>query len=89
MDITVENIKCGGCAGSITKKLVEVFDTENIEVNIEQGTISIDVDDARRDEVAKVLLNLGYPETDSVEGFDSAKAKAKSFVSCAIGKMDK
>ena len=89
MNITVENIKCGGCAGSITKKLVEVFDTENIEVNIEQGTISIDVDDARRDEVAKVLLNLGYPETDSVEGFDSAKAKAKSFVSCAIGKMDK
>jgi copper chaperone CopZ len=89
MNITVENIKCGGCAGSITKKLVEAFDTENIEVNIEQGTISIDVDDARRDEVAKVLLNLGYPETDSVEGFDSAKAKAKSFVSCAIGKMDK
>jgi copper chaperone CopZ len=89
MNITVENIKCGGCAGSITKKLVEVFDTENIEVNIEQGTISIDVDDARRDEVAKVLLNLGYPETDSVEGFDSAKAKAKSFVSCGIGKMDK
>jgi len=39
--------------------------------------------------LAKVLLDLGYPEIDSVEGFDSAKAKAKSFVSCAIGKMDK
>ncbi|MDG2354044.1 MAG: heavy-metal-associated domain-containing protein [Gammaproteobacteria bacterium] len=88
MNITVENIKCGGCAGTITKKLSSDFDTENIEVNIEQGTISIDIDDTRRVEVAKVLLDLGYPETDSVHGFDSAKAKAKSFVSCAIGKMD-
>ncbi|HCW72294.1 MAG TPA: heavy metal transporter, partial [Gammaproteobacteria bacterium] len=26
--------------------------------------------------------------TDSVHGLNSAKAKAKSFVSCAIGKMD-
>ena len=88
MNITVENIKCGGCAGSITKKLVEAFDTETIEVNIEQGTISIDVEDARREDVTQVLLDLGYPETDSVHGFGSAKAKAKSFVSCAIGKMD-
>ena len=89
MNITVENIKCGGCSGSITKKLTAAFDTDNVEVNIEQGIITIDIDDTRRDEVTKVLLDLGYPETDSVEGFDSAKAKAKSFVSCAIGKMDK
>ncbi len=88
MDITVENIKCGGCAGSITKKLAAAFDTDAIEVNIEQGIISIDVDNAKREQVVKTLLDLGYPETDSVHGFGSAKAKAKSFVSCAIGKMD-
>jgi copper chaperone CopZ len=89
MEITVENIKCGGCAGTITKKLNTKFNTDSTEVNIEQGTINIDVEDTKRDEVAKILLNLGYPETDSVHGFGSAKAKAKSFVSCAIGKMDK
>jgi copper chaperone CopZ len=88
MDITVENIKCGGCAGTITKKLSSTFDTENINVNIEQGTISIDIDDTKREELVQVLLGLGYPETDSVHGLNSAKAKAKSFVSCAIGKMD-
>ena len=88
MDITVENIKCGGCAGTITKKLSSTFDTENINVNIEQGTISIDIDDPKREELVQVLLGLGYPETDSVHGLNSAKAKAKSFVSCAIGKMD-
>jgi len=89
MEITVDNIKCGGCAGSITKKLTSIFDTDKIDVNIEQGVISIDLDDSKKDELAKALLDLGYPEIDSVQGFDSAKAKAKSFVSCAIGKMDK
>ena len=88
MEITVDNIKCGGCAGSITKKLTSIFDTDKIDVNIEQGVISIDLDDSKKDELAKVLLDLGYPEIDSVEGFDSVKAKAKSFVSCAIGNMD-
>ena len=89
MEITVDNIKCGGCAGSITKKLTEVFDTDKINVNIEQGIINIDLDDSKKNELIEVLLDLGYPETDSVHGFDSAKAKAKSFVSCAIGTVNK
>ena len=88
MNITVENIKCGGCAGTITKKLTKVFDTENIEINIEQGIIDIDIDESKREELTEVLLGLGYPKVDSVHGFDSTKAKAKSLVSCAIGKMD-
>lgn len=89
MNITVENIKCGGCAGTITKKLNTKFDTDSVKVNVEQGVVDINVEDNKRDEVTKVLLDLGYPETDSVHGLSSAKAKAKSFVSCAIGKMDK
>ena len=88
MEIAVENIKCGGCAGTITKKLSAAFETNNIDINIEQGLVTIDVDNAKRSEVVQVLLDLGYPETDSVHGLNSAKAKAKSFVSCAIGKMD-
>ena len=88
MQITVDNIKCGGCAGSITKKLSAIFNTDEIDVNIEQGIVTIDLDDSKKEELVQVLLDLGYPETNSVHGFDSAKAKAKSFVSCAIGKMD-
>ncbi|MDC9715093.1 MAG: heavy-metal-associated domain-containing protein [Gammaproteobacteria bacterium] len=88
MNITVENIKCGGCAGTITKKLNAEFNTESTKVNVKQGTVDIEVEDAKHDEVTKALLSLGYPETDSVQGFNSAKAKAKSFVSCAIGKMN-
>ena len=88
MEIAVENIKCGGCAGTITKKLSAAFETNNIDVNIEQGVITIDLDGSKKEELVKVLLDLGYPEIDSVHGLNSAKAKAKSFVSCAIGKMD-
>ncbi len=88
MNITVENIKCNGCAGTITKKLKAKFNTESVVVNVELGSVDIDVEESKHDEVAKILLDLGYPETDSVHGLSSAKAKAKSFVSCAIGKMD-
>jgi len=89
MKITVDNIKCGGCAGSITKKLTAEFATDQINIDIERGIVDIDINDSKKEALVKVLLDLGYPETDSVHGFDSAKAKAKSFVSCAIGKMDK
>ncbi|MBE8189615.1 MAG: heavy-metal-associated domain-containing protein [Candidatus Thioglobus sp.] len=88
MNITVENIKCGGCASTISKKLSSVFATQNIQINIEKGEISIDLPAEKKSELTKVLLNLGYPEADSVHGLNSAKAKAKSFVSCAIGKID-
>ena len=89
MDIFVENIKCGGCAASIKKKLTEALNTEAVEVDVEQGVVRLDISEDQKDQVVKVLLDLGYPETDSVHGFGSAKAKAKSFVSCAIGRMDK
>jgi copper chaperone CopZ len=89
MEITVENIKCGGCASTISKKLTSIFNTNKIDINIEQGIVSIDIDNSKKDELVQVLLGLGYPENNSVYGFNSAKAKAKSFVSCAIGKIDK
>lgn len=89
MDIIVENIKCSGCAGIISKKLNAKFNTESVKVNIESGAISIDIEENKRNEAAKALLDLGYPETDSVHSFSSVKVKAKSFISCAIGKMGK
>ncbi len=89
MNIMVENIKCGGCVSTITKKLNAKFNTNSVKINIEQGVVNIDIEDSKRNEITKALLNLGYPETNSIHGFSSAKAKAKSFISCAIGKMDK
>jgi len=90
--ITVENIKCSGCAGTISKRLNALDTVEDCQVDIENGVVAVNflesADDAPgKAEVAQLLLKLGYPETGTVEGLKAAATKAKSFVSCAVGKM--
>lgn len=87
-DISVENIKCGGCANTIMSKLDAMDVIDSCEVDIENGIVTIDGDAAHKEEVTKLLLNLGYPESGTAEGLKAAKAKAKSFVSCAVGRMN-
>ncbi len=89
MQITVENIKCSGCTSTIHKKLSAIFHTDNIQIDIERGTVSLDIDATQKPALVQALLKMGYPETNSVHGLRSATAKTKSFVSCAIGKMNK
>lgn len=92
IQISVENIKCGGCANSIRKQLRALAGVAAVEVDIEQGQItvvpsdSVDVDELRAQLVSQ-LAKLGYPEIGSVEGLQAAGAKAKSFVSCAVGRL--
>jgi copper chaperone CopZ len=89
MNIAVENIKCGGCANSITKKLSKIFNTDNIQINVDTGMVSIDIGEDQQCLLSEVLQELGYPKKDSVSGFSSTKARIKSFASCAIGKIEK
>jgi copper chaperone len=85
--IAVENIKCGGCANSIRKALAAVEGVASVAVDIERGEVRVEGDGAARSDVAKRLLELGYPERGTASGIGSAAAKAKSFVSCAIGRV--
>jgi copper chaperone len=85
--IEVENIKCGGCANTITSKLSRLDGVSNIQIDIEQGRITLDAPEHSRDQLVATLLASGYPERGSVEGIKAAKAKARSFVSCAIGRI--
>lgn len=86
--IEVENIKCGGCANTIKKRLSEAFTTNHIEIDIEQGRITLDAEALDMDAVEETLRGIGYPKRGTAEGLDNVKAKAVSFVSCAIGRMD-
>ena len=86
-ELSVENIKCGGCAGTITKRLNELGAVSDCQVDVENGVVSITGDESNKAEVTALLLKLGYPESGTAEGLKAAKAKAKSFVSCAVGKM--
>lgn len=89
MRIEVENIKCGGCAGSIRKGLAALDGVGTVEVDIEGGVVEVQASDELRPEITRKLASMGYPETGTVQGLKSAGAKARSFVSCAVGRMDK
>jgi len=85
--IEVENIKCGGCANTIETRLRKLDGVTQISVDIEQGRVSVDATDDSREQLVSMLLQSGYPEKGTAEGIKAATAKAKSFVSCAIGKI--
>jgi copper chaperone len=89
MRIEVENVKCGGCANSIRKGLLDVAGVSGVDVDIETGVVEVRADEALRADITRRLASMGYPETGSVQGLQSAGAKAKSFVSCAVGRMNK
>jgi copper chaperone len=86
--IAVENIKCGGCANTIRTKLLSQALVQAVDVDIQHGQVRVEGDPETRDKVTMALARMGYPETGSVEGMRAAAAKAKSFVSCAIGRID-
>ena len=86
----VENIRCGGCANTITKKLKSLSGVEDVKVNVEDKSVIVTAEstaDANiHSIVAEKLLTLGYPEVGTEEA-NKLKAKATSFVSCAVGKV--
>ena len=85
----VENIRCDGCANTITKKLKAINGVESVDVSIESKKVVVTTtaatDDQIHDTLSKRLAKLGYPEAGT-KG-DTLKAKAASVVSCAIGKV--
>jgi len=87
--IQVQNVKCGGCAATLKNKLQEEFG--DIEVNLElmPREITLDIEEDRLDSLYEALKSLGYPLASAKFGFiEDTSMKAKSFVSCAIGKVD-
>ena len=78
----VENIKCYGCMTTITNALLKIKDVEYVAIDEDKETITVDgvID---RELVLHKLADLGYPE----KGHNSIISKAKSYVSCAIGKV--
>jgi copper chaperone len=87
IQIHVENIKCGGCEKSIIKGLTSIEGLSNIVIDREQQMVSVVADASLRDALVSKLKSMGYPEQGSVSGLDAGLANAKSFVSCAIGRI--
>jgi hypothetical protein len=83
--INIQNLKCGGCANTITKNVSSIDAVTEVLVNVEKSAISFDYpSEEKLIEVKEKLKTLGYPEDGEANSLGS---KAKSYVSCAIGKM--
>jgi copper chaperone len=83
--VIIQNLKCAGCMGTITKSLSTIPDVVDLHIELEDSAVSYTY--ASEDTLALVqnkLAHLGYP----IDGDkNTISSKAKSYVSCAIGKM--
>lgn len=81
--IFVENIKCGGCIKSIKDALQQIAGVDAVMVDKDKESVVVTGTDIGRGIIIDKLGELGYPE----KGNNSLLKKARSFVSCAVGKM--
>mgnify|MGYP005987563951 CR=1 FL=1 len=82
----IQNLKCGGCGNTVTKNISEIENVENVTIDLEESIVTFDATENGPEEVKKKLASLGYPLEDEL---NSTLSKAKSYVSCMVGKMTK
>ncbi len=83
--ITIQNLKCGGCAATIKRKLEQLDGVSNVQVEVESDEVAFELDSNHlTDKVRESLKVMGYP---SIDDENSLSAKAKSYVSCAVGRL--
>lgn len=85
----VENIRCEGCANSIKKALSPHFGFVEVDLTKMPRMVTVELSSAEDENKFKeILITLGYPLVDEkLSKGAEIKAKAKSFVSCAVGKF--
>jgi copper chaperone CopZ len=83
--IKVDNLKCHGCAKTISRELTWIGEVINVDVDVEESIVKVDYTgkNKMREIFLEKLRKLGYPE----EGTGNINQKVKSYVSCAIGRI--
>jgi copper chaperone CopZ len=82
--IYIENLKCGGCAATIKKGILSLENVNEVEVNVEESLVIVSSSSDESNAIKEKLSKMGYPE---VGDKNTMMHKAKSYVSCATGKM--
>jgi len=83
--LEILNLKCGGCANSIKKGILTIDGIEEVSVDLETSKVTVNTtDEALILKVKGKLSSMGYPEVGDA---NTVLHKAKSFVSCATGRM--
>jgi copper chaperone CopZ len=85
----VLNVKCGGCASTLKKKLFEQFGEVEVDLEKQPRQITLEISDEQINVLRAALKQIGYPMVSEEMGFvENNTMKAKSIISCAIGKMN-
>ena len=84
-EIRIENLKCGGCAATIKKGILSLGAIEKVNIDVEKSIVLVSSRNENLEEIKSKLSKLGYPE---VGDKNTMIHKAKSFVSCAVGRLD-
>ena len=84
--IHIENLKCGGCAATIKKGILGIDSVEEVDVNVETSEVQVSHGKDVISTIKEKLSKLGYPESGDK---NTVLHKAKSFVSCAVGRLEK
>lgn len=85
----VLNVKCGGCANTLIKSLASDFGKVSVDLECEPRKITLNIEENQIEKLKLTLRGLGYPlTTDELSTMQTFTTSAKSFVSCAIEKMD-
>jgi copper chaperone len=75
--LPIQNLKCGGCANTIITRLSDLKYIQKVQVETAHNSL---------EQAIKLLSKLGYP----IDGENNPLIKkATSFVSCAMGRMNK
>jgi copper chaperone len=83
--ITIANLSCSGCVNTITKKLTAISGVENVEVDLETNSVSVNHNEmVNREQLTQMLLSIGYPEATEKNGL---LTQLKSISSCLTGKL--
>ncbi len=83
--IEILNLKCGGCANTIKKGINTIEGINEVSIDLNTSEVTIDTTDEFVIQLVKEKLSsMGYPEIGDA---NTVLHKAKSFVSCATGRM--
>ncbi len=87
MSTTIEilNLKCNGCVNTVKKGILSIDGLSEVEVDLDNSKVTVPTDNEDLLlQVKEKLSKMGYPELGDP---NTLIHKAKSFVSCATGKM--
>ena len=86
LSIEIENLKCNGCGITISNTLLKLTGVHEVDIDHENSIVNISFvgcEEIKRKAVENKLAQIGYPKKGTGNSFQ----KAKSYVSCAIGKL--